>query len=144
MRAGDRLLDAHMRRRCRTRQFPVMREIEAWIFYAINDAWAFDAKPRSAERQARHVLKRHAVDALLVEIVHILSISLAVRDDVEPEIGLVFRRPADHVVSLGRTQRWLFHRIGDLHGARIAADNGVAITLRHFRPPCDRLREALR
>src|SRR5579863_1590953 len=131
MRAGDGLLDPDMGRRGFAGKLPIMRQIEARVFDPPDHPRTFDAEARGAEGQPRHVLEGHAVDALLIEIVHVLAIGLAVGDDVEPEIGLILRRPTYHVVGLGLAQRRLLHRVGDLRRARIAADDGVAIARGH-------------
>ena len=81
-----------------------------------------------AKGEARHILERHPVHALLVEVVHVLAIGLAVGDDVEAEIALVLSRPAHHLVGLRLGERRLLHRVGGLGRARVAADHCVAVS----------------
>jgi hypothetical protein len=108
-----------------------MREIEARIFDAADDARTFNAESGCPERQPRHVFEGHAVDALLVEVVHVLPVGLAVGDDVETQTGLIGGCPANHLVGFFLAERRLFHRVRDLRGARIAADYRVAISIPH-------------
>jgi len=50
----------------------------------------------------------------------------------EPEIRLVLRGPADHVVHFGLCERGFLHGIRNLRGARITADYGIAIGFHDF------------
>ena len=85
-----------------------MREVEARIFDLADHARTLDAEACVAEGELRHILEGDPVEALLVEVVHVLAISLAVGDDVEPEIALVLGRPTDHLVRFGRVSVGFF------------------------------------
>jgi hypothetical protein len=107
MRPCHHLFDAHVGERSVAREFPVVGEMEARIFDRSDHARTLYAEICVAESEPRHILEGDPIHARLAKRVHVLAISLAVGDDVQPEIALVLGRPAHHLVRFGQSERRL-------------------------------------
>ena len=91
-----------------TSHLPVMRKSDVRVLDLADHRGNLDAESGRAISSIFHPIEGKAIHAFLHEVVHILSSTLAVGDDVEPKIHLVFDRPADDFIRLLTIQSRFF------------------------------------
>src|SRR5579862_8650117 len=113
-----------------------MRQIKPRVLQLTDKARTLDTEAGIAEVLLHHAIEGHAIDAPLIKIEHVLTITFTIRDDFQAETGLVPGCPADIFVHFLLSPTGPLHGIGDLLRARVTSYNGIAKCFAHLLDSC--------